>query len=93
MNLVASAEDDLLAWLADRAGLEPSTLSRTLENLARKPWVEIGSIGQDRRRRAVWLTEAAVRLLARAISLWQRVRAKIARANEAEETESHRDAL
>ncbi|MFV3128776.1 MarR family winged helix-turn-helix transcriptional regulator [Niveispirillum sp. KHB5.9] len=69
--LVASADDDHLSALALRAGLDPSTLTRNLEGLARRGWVEVTDQGADRRRRAAWLTETGARVLATAIPLWR----------------------
>lgn len=71
LSLVASADDDHLSALAARAGLDPSTLTRNLEALARQGWVEVTSQGPDRRRRAAWLTETGARVLAAAIPRWR----------------------
>lgn len=71
MALIASAQDDTLAALAARAGLDPSTLSRNLDGLARAGWVEIASVEADRRRRAVWLTESGARKLEQAMPVWR----------------------
>jgi DNA-binding MarR family transcriptional regulator len=70
MALVASAEDDTLGALARRAELDPSSLSRNLDALARLGLVEIVLIERDRRRRAVWLTEAGATRLEAAIPIW-----------------------
>jgi len=69
--LVASAPDDTLGALAQRAGLNQSTMSRNLDMLARSGLVEIAMVEKDRRRRAVWLTEAGAVRLERAIPLWR----------------------
>lgn len=71
MALIAAAQDDTLAALASRAGLDPSTLSRNLDGLARLGWVEIASSEKDRRRRAVWLTETGARKLEHAMPIWR----------------------
>ena len=70
MCLIASAEDDRLGALARRAELDPSSLSRNLDALARAGLVEIVLAEQDRRRRAVWLTEAGAIRLQAAIPVW-----------------------
>lgn len=75
---VAAAEDDTLGALARRAGVDPSTLSRTLRTLEASGLVEIALVEADQRRRAVWLTEAGARRLALALPLWQAAQAEMA---------------
>jgi DNA-binding MarR family transcriptional regulator len=75
---VAAAEDDTLGALARRAGVDPSTLSRTLRTLEAAGLVEIALVEADQRRRAVWLTETGARRLARALPLWQAAQAGMA---------------
>lgn len=77
LSLVAAADDDHLSALAAKAGLDPSTLTRNLEGLARQGLVEVTSSGPDRRRRAAWLTEAGARALALAIPLWRQAQADL----------------
>ena len=50
--LVAAAADDTLGALAERAGLNQSTMSRNLDMLARAGWVEVAMVEADRRCRA-----------------------------------------
>jgi DNA-binding MarR family transcriptional regulator len=69
--LIASAQDDTLGALAQRAGLNQSTMSRNLDILSRAGYVEVAMVEQDRRRRAVWLTEAGAVKLQEAIPLWR----------------------
>lgn len=69
--LIAASPDDTIGGLAARAGLDQSTLSRNVEALQRRGWVEAVTAEADRRRRAVWLTEAGARHLARAMPAWQ----------------------
>ena len=71
MCLVASAPDDTLGALAQRAELNQSTMSRNLDTLAGSGLVEVAMVEQDRRRRAVWLTEAGARKLQDAMPLWR----------------------
>jgi DNA-binding MarR family transcriptional regulator len=68
--LIASAPDDTLGGLAQRAGLKQSTMSRNVEILASAGLVELAMVEQDRRRRAVWLTESGARGLAAALPAW-----------------------
>lgn len=71
MCLIASAPDDTLGALAQRAGLNQSTMSRNLDMLARAGLAEIAMVEKDRRRRAVWLTEAGALRLQEALPLWR----------------------
>src|SRR6516225_10411721 len=55
MAQIAAARDDTLSELAQRIGLDQSTLSRNLQVLEAAELVEIATTGTDARRRAVWL--------------------------------------
>ncbi len=59
MAEIASAEDDTVSALAERMGLDQSTLSRTLRTLEADGLVEIAIVESDQRKRMVWLTEKA----------------------------------
>ena len=72
MTHIAAAGDDTIGALAERAGLDQSTLSRNLHGLERAGLVEIAIVEKDLRRRAVWLTEAGARRLEAAIPVWRR---------------------
>ncbi len=63
MAQIAAAPDDTLGALAERTGLDQSTLSRNLRGLEAAGLVEIAVNGEDQRRRAVWLTEKGARSL------------------------------
>jgi DNA-binding MarR family transcriptional regulator len=78
MVQVAAAGDDTIGALAERCGLDQSTLSRNLRALERAGLVEIAVVERDLRRRAVWLTEAGARRLEAAIPLWRRAQAALA---------------
>lgn len=67
MLVVAAAGDDRMGALARAAGVDPSTLSRGLDALARRGLVEIAVAKGDRRARAVWLTESGLRLMLEAL--------------------------
>ncbi len=71
MAQIAAAPDDTLGALAERTGLEQSTLSRNLRGLEAAGLVEITVTGEDQRRRAVWLTEEGARRLEAAIPVWR----------------------
>ena len=72
MAQIAALSDDTLGALAQRTGLEQSTLSRNLRTLEGEGLIEIAVVESDLRRRAVWLTEAGARRLEAAIPAWRR---------------------
>lgn len=75
MAHLACAQDDSLGALARRAGLDPSSLTRSLQALARQGLVEIAQ--PDGRRKLAWLTETGVRRLAWALPVWQAAHAEL----------------
>lgn len=79
MAQIAAAEDDTLGALAERTGLEQSTLSRNLRTLEAAGLIEIAAVESDLRRRAVWLTETGARRLEAALPLWRKAQARAAR--------------
>src|SRR5215510_7369311 len=79
---IAAARDDTIGALAERSGLDQSTLSRNLRSLERDGLVEIAIVEQDLRRRAVWLTEKGARRLEAAIPAWRRAHAALSRIIE-----------
>jgi DNA-binding MarR family transcriptional regulator len=79
MAQIAAADDDRLGALAQRTGLDQSTLSRTLRTLEAAGLVEIATVESDLRRRAVWLTEAGARRLEAAIPAWRKAQARLAK--------------
>jgi DNA-binding MarR family transcriptional regulator len=79
MAEIATLVDDRLGALAERTGLEQSTLSRNLRTLEREGLIEIAMVESDLRRRAVWLTETGARRLEDAIPIWRKAQAKLAK--------------
>jgi DNA-binding MarR family transcriptional regulator len=71
MGQIAAAPDDTLGALAERTGLDQSTLSRNLRGLETAGYVEIAIADDDQRRRAVWLTEEGARRLETALPVWR----------------------
>jgi DNA-binding MarR family transcriptional regulator len=71
MAQIAAASDDTLGALADRLGLDQSSLSRNLHALKRDGLVEIAIVERDQRKRAVWLTEKGARRLEAAMPVWR----------------------
>ena len=77
MAEVASAPDDTLSALAERMGLDQSTLSRTLRTLEGDGLVEIAIVESDLRKRMVWLTEKGARRLEAALVSWRQAHAEL----------------
>ncbi|MDX2235581.1 MAG: MarR family winged helix-turn-helix transcriptional regulator [Hyphomonadaceae bacterium] len=78
MAQIAGAEDAALGALADRMGLEASTLTRNLQALAREGLAEIVTAGSDQRRRTVRLTQKGEHALAAALPVWAKAQAEAA---------------
>ena len=78
MAEIASAVDDTVGALAERMGLDQSTLSRTLRTLEGEGLVEIAIVESDLRKRMVWLTEKGARRLETALAAWKRADALLA---------------
>jgi DNA-binding MarR family transcriptional regulator len=68
---LAAAENDTVGAIAERSGLDQSTVSRNLRKLERAGLVEITIVEKDLRRRAVWLTEKGARRLETSIPVWR----------------------
>jgi DNA-binding MarR family transcriptional regulator len=79
MAQIAVANDDTLGALAQRTGLDQSTLSRNLRTLEAEGLAEIAVVETDQRRRMVWLTETGVRRLEAAIPIWRKANARLAK--------------
>lgn len=84
MAQIAATSDDTLGALAERLGLDQSSLSRNLHALEREGLVEIAIVERDQRRRAVWLTENGARRLEAAIPVWRSAHAALAEILEPE---------
>lgn len=78
MAQIASSPDDRLGALAERMGLDPSSLSRNLKIIERRGWIEIVLAEADQRRRMVWLTEAGARALEAALPVWSIAHGRLA---------------
>jgi DNA-binding MarR family transcriptional regulator len=77
---IAAATDDTLGALAQRIGLDQSTLSRNLRGLEADGLIEIAIVEADLRRRMAWLTETGARRLEKAIPVWRAAHAKLAKS-------------
>jgi DNA-binding MarR family transcriptional regulator len=71
MAEIAAAADDTITTLAERMGLDQSTLSRTLRTLEGDDLIEITTAESDQRKRMVWLTEKGARRLEAALASWR----------------------
>ncbi len=78
MAQIASAHDDTLGALAQRTGLDQSTLSRNLQVLESSGLIEIAAGDRDARRRAVWLTDKGARSLEASLADWRRAHGELA---------------
>ena len=79
MARIAAASDDTLGGLAQRTGLDQSTLSRNLRTLEALGLVEIAAVETDLRRRVVWLTETGARRLEAAIPICRAANTRLAK--------------
>ena len=79
LGQIAAAPDDTLGALAERTGLDQSTLSRNLRGLEALGLVEIAVAAEDQRRRAVWLTEEGARRLETALPILRQAQADLAK--------------
>jgi DNA-binding MarR family transcriptional regulator len=80
MAEIASAPDDTLSALAERMGLDQSTLSRTLRTLEGDGLVEIAVVESDLRKRMVWLTEKGAHRLEEALAFWARAHSELGKS-------------
>ena len=78
MAEIAATDDDTVSALAERIGLDQSTLSRTLRTLEAEGLVEIAVVEADQRKRTVWLTEKGARRLEGALASWRQAHARLA---------------
>ncbi len=79
MAQIAAARDDTLSELAERTGLDQSTLSRNLQLLEAAGLVEIAAGEKDARRRAVRLTEKGALKLETGLADWSHAHAELAK--------------
>lgn len=77
MAEIAAAADDTITALAERMGLDQSTLSRTLRTLEGEGLVEIAVVESDQRKRMVWLTETGARRLEASLASWRQAHAEL----------------
>ena len=79
MAQIASARDDTLSELAQRTGLDQSTLSRNLQVLEAAGVIEIAAGEKDARRRAAWLTQKGAQSLESGLADWKRAHGELAK--------------
>jgi DNA-binding MarR family transcriptional regulator len=85
MAQIAAAPDDTLGALAERTGLDQSTLSRNLQVLEGAGLIEIAAGDKDARRRAVWLTEKGAQSLEAGLADWKRAHGQLAKRLDPED--------
>jgi len=78
MAQIAAARDDGLNELAQRIGLDQSTLSRNLQVLEAAGLVEIAPVDAAARRRAARLTKKGVQSLEAGLADWKRAHGELA---------------
>ncbi len=79
MAQIAAASDDTLSELAERTGLDQSTLSRNLQVLEAAGLIEIAADERDARRRAVRLTDKGARGLEAGLADWSQAHGELAK--------------
>jgi DNA-binding MarR family transcriptional regulator len=79
MAQIAAARDDTLSELAQRSGLDQSTLSRNLQVLEAAGLIKIAAGDRDARRRATWLTEKGAQSLEAGLADWRRAHGQLAK--------------
>jgi len=63
--------------LAERMGMDPTTLSRSLKSLESFGFIDSAVNARDRRRRVVRITEAGITKLRQAVPLWRKAQRQI----------------
>ena len=63
--------------LAERMGMDPTTLSRSLKPLESRGFIDNTVNAKDRRRRVVRITEAGITKLRQAVPLWRKAQRQI----------------
>jgi DNA-binding MarR family transcriptional regulator len=72
-----------MSGLADRLGMDRTTLTRNLRPLQRRQLVAVAPLTEDRRSRAIVLTDGGRALMDQALPLWQQAQAdSLARLGE-----------
>src|SRR5262249_18462835 len=70
-------EDVPIGTLAERMGMDPTTLSRSLKPLEYLGFIDSAVNPKDRRRRIVLITEAGITKLRQAVPLWRKAQRQI----------------
>jgi DNA-binding MarR family transcriptional regulator len=74
---IGANQEPTLAALASRAGVDTTTLSRSVQNLQQRALVRDGG-GRGRAGKRLSLTPAGHRLMADALSVWDRAKTRLA---------------
>jgi DNA-binding MarR family transcriptional regulator len=76
---IGGSREPMLAELAARAGVDATTLSRSVKSLERRGLVRNHG-GRGRAGKRLVLTDAGVRLMDEAMAVWERARVRLAEA-------------
>jgi len=79
--------------LAERAGVDPTTLNRNLKPLQGKGLVKDARGGTDARRRMVMITQKGKLALQKALPLWRKARTHVEKAIGSQELDSLNELL
>lgn len=75
---IGAAEGVTLVGLADRAGVDPTTLSRSVQNLESRDWISAEG-GRGRAGKRLALTPSGRRLVVDALPLWNGAKSELTR--------------
>ncbi|AWV00650.1 MarR family transcriptional regulator [Burkholderia sp. JP2-270] len=89
---IGADEGATVVELADRAGVDPTTLSRNVQNLASRDLVRAEG-GRGRAGKRLALTTSGRRLMAEALPVWNRAKGDLARRMGDEMLRSARQAM
>lgn len=75
--LLASHDENRPAQICEQLCLDASTLSRNVDRMRARGWLELNPDKEDARAHSVRLTEAGKELLRKALPLWKRAQEKV----------------
>ncbi|NUM43286.1 MAG: winged helix-turn-helix transcriptional regulator [Anaerolineales bacterium] len=76
LSVLAMVDEISMQELAFVLAMDRTTLTRNLNPLLEKEWVQV-SVGEDRRVRPIKITPKGATILAQALPLWEQAQAKI----------------
>lgn len=75
--LLASQDENRPAKICEQLCLDASTLSRNVDRMRARGWLELDQDKEDARAHSVRLTDAGKELLRKALPLWKRAQEKV----------------